>query len=448
MIKQKHSISLKAPSLHAITFAMVVMMATSMPDAFGAPAPAEPTTTLKKRSITPEGKTLPEGVGRLRIPYQSQSGNTSFDDQGNRSKSSFKAKGSGSAFVLEYGLSDRLSIQWLTRYYHQQSVLLNAAQFSQSAAFQDLKSKAYSQNFAKLGPDITPQTLVPALEKATSMLLAAKGLCGGQPAQCLSLIDQNTLLAPLDLTEANTKLPGLSIKAGTSIKEGLAAYAQQIDAMVEEKILAGAQSFEKKGAQGLGDSELGLLYRAYDDDRVSYAVGLGIRMPTGRCTQLSPDELPTSRCTTDVALRQNLDILALSDLMLSWQHQTEMMVRKGHFGSKGLSQEQVARPGARQIGFLVVKPSLAFLHPALAVLLLKTGLAYDYDASLVSKREGTTLTGQRNQLISRVYGAGLDGTFIEWPLALEVEVQEPMEGHHKSLAPTTVLTTLKAYARF
>ncbi len=408
----------------------------------------KPPVTLKKHFIAPEGKTLPEGVARLRVPYQVQSGDTSYDAAGHQSKSSFKAKGTGSAFVLEYGLSDRLSLQWVTRFYHNQSVLLDAAHFKGSPAFQDLKSKAYSQSFAKLGPGITPETLVPALEKATSKLLADKGACGGQPANCLTLINQNALMAPIDLTEANTGLPGLFIKAGTPIKDGLAAYGRQVDGMVEQKILAGASTYERKGAQGIGDSELGLLYQAYDSAWVSYSLGVGIRLPTGRCTHLGEDDLPTSRCTTDVALRQNLDILPLSNLMVSWQHQTEQMLRKGHYGTQGQSQEQVARNRARQVGFIVLKPSLAFLNPTLAVITLKGGLAYDYDSALVSKREGTVLTGQGNEVVNQVYGVGLDGTVVQWPLALEVEVNEPLQGRNKSVAPSTVLTTLKAYARF
>jgi hypothetical protein len=134
--------------------------------------------------------------------------------------------------------------------------------------------------------------------------------------------------------------------------------------------------------------------------------------------------------------------------MISWQHQTEQMIRKGHYGIRGQSQEQVARNRARQVGFVVLKPSLAFLNPTLAVITFKAGLAYDFDSALVSRRENTAFTGQGNEIVNQVYGVGLDGTFVQWPLVLEVEVQEPLQGRNKAVAPATVLTTLKAYARF
>jgi hypothetical protein len=399
---------------------------------------------LKKKSILPEGKTLPEGVARLRIPYQTQQGDFGYDSSGKKSTNTFKASGSGSALVLEYGLTDRLSLQWLTRYYHGQSVILDTAA---------LENKLFS----RFGPGVHRSNLYQVLSQGAAKLLASKGACSGDASLCLTAIEQNNAKAPVDLNESNTGLPGLNIKAGEPIKEGLQTYTSRVIAQVD-KGLAYGQSFEKKGASGVGDTELGLLYELWTSDWLDYSVGAGIRLPTGQCQGLKASELPAGRCTFDGALRHNIDILPSDFLMVSWQHQWEQMIWRGNYSLSDLPENfsgsksaRVKRASPRHVGFFILKPSLAPLYAPLAVLTAKVGFAYDYDSALVAmdnKANQFGLTGVRNEQVNKLVGIGLDGTYVQIPAALEVEYQEAWKGKNRAFAPRTITTTLKLYMRF
>ena len=398
---------------------------------------------LRKQAIIPEGKTLPQGVARVRIPFQKQQGDFGFDGAGKKTTSPFRASGTGSAFVLEYGISDRLSVQWLTRYLHEQSVLLDS---------QALEAEI----FKKFGPGVSRSNLYQILSQSAAKLLAGKGACAGNPDLCLTAINQNQAIAPVDLNEANTGLPGLDIRAGQSIKEGLETYTRQVVAKVDGTI-AQASRFEKRGSTGIGDSEIGLLFEAWKNENVSYAIGAGIRLPTGRCQDLETFERATGRCTVDAALRHNVDLLPVEALMLSWQHQAEVMLQKGTYSVKdtpdtfvGETSSTVHRKSPRHFGFLVAKPSLAPLDSRLAVVTSKIGVAYDYDSELVAdaKAPSLGLAGQRSEVLQKVVGLGLDGTQVQIPAALETEYQEPWSGKNKVLTPRSLTTTLKVYFRF
>lgn len=106
---------------------------TSSPDSDAQPAPtsspesdARPSQTSKiggaleggeaaYNAALGEGKTLPAGVVRARLPLRFISGSSGFDAKGNKSDLGLEARAVGSGLVLEYGVTDDLSVQLLAQ---------------------------------------------------------------------------------------------------------------------------------------------------------------------------------------------------------------------------------------------------------------------------------------------------------------------------------------------
>lgn len=391
-------------------------------------------------SATPEGKTLPAGVGRVRLPYQVVSGSTSYDKDGNKSDSILKYSATGGAFVFEYGLSDKLSLQWKTDYYMNQSTSINTS----SDAYGTTKSGLYASRTSALAAAtstaITDQASLIAAVRAAFIGGCIKG--GTSAAACATAYDNETLKS------SSATAIGLAGTFGAGSTDVSAkTYAAAAGAGVESAISSGiAGAAESEGGRGLGDTIVGVLYEAYNTDTFFFSVGGGVRMPTGK-RNLSGTELPTTRAAYELGIRLNADYLPIDWFMLSWQNQSEGGIASTKRQVNGVSQT-LSRNGIRNVGFIYLKPSLAPLSPALDSIKTNFGVSYDYDSSQKISMNDVETSSARS--MNNWLYAGLGYSFLNLgvPAQLDLEYEQPISGKNVSVAATKITTTVKAYAKF
>jgi hypothetical protein len=428
-----------------------------------------PTTSNEYLYATqPEGKTLSEGMLRVRLPYKTYDAKTGYDEDGKKVDQPVHLRAAGGAFVAEYGLNSRVSLQMRVDYYTKQQIEFDTADFKNSAVYRqtyddlyaanlpEAQAQAYGALSQQLHQTVTAETLTPTIKSGVARGLAGKGACGTtSEADCAARIEAG-LAAPIELNEANTGLPGLKIPAGTPLKAALEAYsagvktqvekqaADGLAAKLEDEIAAGAKSkYQKDGAVGLGDTTLGVLYEVLSTAPAYLSLGGGVRFPTGKCASLGFAELPTSRCVTEAGLRSNVDLLPVDWFMLSWQNQAEAMVVKGKMDN-GDKKVDVKRKGVRNVGFVYLKPSLVPISRALNVLAPRIGATYDYDSGKVVDGKAAPRSNQENML----YGIGIDLTRFGLPFQFDYEHEEPFRGRDVALASKTNFYSLKAYYIF
>lgn len=392
-------------------------------------------------SATPEGKTLPAGVARIRLPYQTVTGSTTYDKDGSKSDSILKYSATGGAFVFEYGLSDKLSLQWKTDYYMNQSTSINTS----SDAYGTTKAGLYSSKTSALAK-ATSTTITDQASLTAAVRTAFIGGCvkggGGDATACATAYENETLKS----TSATAL--GLSSAFGAgSASVSAKAYATGAAAAVESSISSGIKdAAESEGGRGLGDTIAGVLYEAYNTDTVFLSVGGGIRLPTGK-RNLSGTELPTTRAAYELGVRLNLDYLPIDWFMFSWQNQSEGGIASTKREVNGVSQT-LSRNGIRNVGFVYLKPSLAPLSPALDSIKTNFGVSYDYDSS--QKISANDVEVSTDRTMANWLYAGLGYSFLNLgvPAQLDLEYEQPMSSKNVTVAVTKITTTLKAYAKF
>lgn len=401
---------------------------------FGAFAQDDVSTKKLSYALLPEGKTLPAGVARFRLPYQIASGSSSYGEDGKKVDSPVKFTATGAAFVAEYGLTDKISLQWKTDYVVNQKAEINRS----SPAFPMAKQAIYSEKTAALSKvtkmAITDQTsLTNAIKKA---FIGACSLSQSE-ATCAAAYENGSLpsepAAAIGL--ASTFGPG---SAAVSAK----AYATAAAAATEAKIEKGMSPSGK----GMGDTILGVLYEAYDSGTTFIALAGGVRIPTGN-HDLKFAELDSTRGAWEAGARINVDVLPMDWFMVSWQNQSEVGLFGASHKEDGVTVD-TKRNGVRNVGFIYLKPSLAAMVPALESLRASVGVTYDYDSALVQTTSGVETTGARSEMIWNYASLGYSFIGMELPLQFDVEHEMPNRGKNAAIAATKTTYTLKAFARF
>lgn len=386
--------------------------------------------------LLPEGKTLPEGVLRTRIPYKSVSGSQGFAQDGSKVDSGFTLKAQATALVLEYGVSDRLSLQFVAPVVLQNSVTLDQAKFRDSAAY-DSNNDRFLASMAALLASATPR------------------ICPNFDA-CLKLVESGLAL-PVDRDITLPTGEVLTLKAGVPLK----TYADQ--AVVRA-------ATPSDGQTGLGDLEVGALFAVLPKGPLTYSVGLGLRAPTGSFAEVPSSQRPTGRGTLDAGLRQNLDLAVGRHVMLSWQNQSEQMLVPGTknktslvdntklnladpttpaaraAGSDGADNEQeFTREGVRNVGFLKAGVNLGLLTSSLKSLSTYGMFNYNYDAE--ERLDGKALGGKK-MTQSATVGGSVSGLSYQIPASLDVDYEVPTAGENTAIAASVLSTTLKLYYKF
>lgn len=419
------------------------LLAASFALCLNAQAMAQEDVSTKKLSyaLLPEGKTLPTGVARFRLPYQVATGSESYDKDGKKSDSIVKFSAAGGAFIAEYGLTDKVSLQWRTDFARSQKTSVNKS----SKAYSDAKGAAYKSNTAALatatGTTITSEsTLSSAI--ATAFIGGCVKAGGGTQETCTSAYQSGALNSASAgaLNLANTFGQGSS---EVSAKD----YATRAAAGTEAKISSGIATIaESKGGSGMGDTTLGVLYEAYDSGAVFVALAGGVRIPTGT-RDLASNELDTTRGAWEVGGRINVDMLPLDWFMVSWQNQSEVGVA-GTTRKKGGVSVETKHDGVRNVGFVYLKPSLEALVPGLESLRASVGVTYDFDSAEKTTIGGVETTSPRSEMIWNYASLGYSFLASKVPLQFDVEYEMPNRGKNAAIAATKTTYTAKAFARF
>jgi hypothetical protein len=405
----------------------------------------------------PEGKVLPKGVMRARAVYGKTTGNgSSYDKNGNKIDAVVEVNGTGGAAVFEYGISDTLSLQIQQDFILGFESKLKADKLKASSSWAGYMTSAYSSTAtsAKSIRDLETSTGTKITSKETfttaytiavagTLMKTSPALCGNAASvtECIGKI-QAGAAAPADIAS-------LGIKAGDKYSTAISAKAETTDAALQDGVVAASKAVaEKKGGRGLADTTIGVMYEALSTDNFHVAVSGGIRYPSGNRDRAA-SERPTGRGLTEFGARFNLDYTPIPTLALAWQNQSEVMAAAGKYNIAGESAT-VSRHGVRNIGFFLVKPSLAGLNESLGFIAPKVGLSYDYDSEeRLKKGSGTeTPTGPRTCERKLIAGLGLSGFDAGIPLHFDVEYRKSLAGQNIAAATDSLTTQLKAYYKF
>lgn len=393
-----------------------------------------------------DSATLPTGVARVRLPYQRQNGDKSFDKDGKKEDAPVKATGSGGAFVLEYGINDDLSLQMKVDYRLSQSIKLT----DKSKA--EVKTAGYVQAASALGVSgVTDQASLEAtLKTAILGVCQSKGL---DAATCEAAYTGGALKTDAITTSSQSALVAkLAGKFGNGSTDIAAKdYVSAAGVAADKEISAGADAYiasnEFEGKGSLGDTIIGVLYNPVKTAPLFVAVGAGVRIPTGN-RNLAEGEYDSTRSAYEFGVRWNLDYLPVDWFMVSWQNQWEVPFAGTKREVGGVSTE-VSRKGARNVGFVYFKPSLHLIHPSLEAVKINFGVTYDYDNGEYTKVNGVTEGGERSGIMWQYAGVGYSFLHsMKVPLQLDVDYEMPYRGKNVSLATNKLTTTLKGYYRF
>jgi len=390
---------------------------------------AQDDLSTKKLSyaLLPEGKTLPAGVARFRLPYQMASGSTAYDDAGKKSDSPVKFSAKGGAFVAEYGLTDKISLQWKTDF-----VLSQKTEMAGNRAWE---KDGYTGAVAK-------RTDLQALQALTNVTIDSRANFE-KAATLKALNDLKTGNACTDIaTDCVAFLAGNSPTA-VATRKGIADQVAATDALVYEGVKKEALA---EGGRGMGDTILGVLYEAYDSGGMFVALAGGVRVPTGN-RDLSGTELSTSRSAWEVGARINVDMLPVDWFMISWQNQSEVGIAGAKHKVDGVSVE-TKRDGVRNVGFVYLKPSLEAVAPGLDSLRASVGITYDFDSAQKLTSDGETETTPHSSMIWNYASLGYSMLHMGIPLQLDLEHEMPNRGKNAKIAATKTTVTAKAFMKF
>jgi len=374
-------------------------------------------------SILPEGKTLPAETVRVRLPFKFLRGSEGYDKDGNKSSTGYQLTASAVGAVVEYGWSDRLSLQFLAPV-----VLRNELDFN--------KKTFLNRDNVKAGRAAGREQIIGGL----AQVLTAQGVEGCPAvAACYAAIASGQVA---NVPQDGTTIPNTNLRFSNQ-----APILAQIDAITEAGALADPRVIPdpEDGKTGLGDVQLGFLYALVEEGPVLFSAGAGIRFPTGSFKDVDADQRPTGRGTTDFGVRLNLDLPLARPVMVSWQNQSELMIAKGskEVGDKTVDFE---RKGIRNVGYLKTAFALAGVTDALKPVAVYAQYGYDFDGE---ERIDGTGAGVKKQARSGLVGITVSGLESGIPISLDLEQERPMaQSKNVLIATTSTNVTIKAYAKF
>ena len=382
----------------------------------------------------PEGKTLPQGVMRARYVHSKITGNgSSYDKDGNKVDAAIDLNATGGAAVIEYGISDKLSLQ---------------VQFDFVGSFETKLNSKRPWEAAGYQAAVASKTDLTALQTAFGSQVGGTIDSKAELETVLNLKAQNdfkTAGACTTLGGDCATVLASSLAQAVTARATIAATVSAVESGVVAAVKAKA---EKKGGRGLGDTTVGVLYEAMKMDNLAIAVAGGLRYPTSNRDRAA-NEKPTGRGLMEIGGRFNIDYTPIPTLAFAWQNQSEVMAAPGKYNWAGQSVT-VSREGVRNVGFLMIKPSLAGLSESLSFLAPKAGIAYDYDSQERMKVGSGTEAATGARASERKYLVGLGISTFDYgiPVHIDVEYRKSVEGQNISAATDSLTTQLKAYYRF
>ena len=390
----------------------------------------------KKSGLVKEGgsSTLPPKIFRARLPLRLITGSYGFDGAGNKSDLGFKTKVVASALVLEYGVTRDTTLQMLAPYIIENNVRINSNKFR--------KTKIYQEKYNEFAD-------------AVADLLQDRGICANEQ-QCLDLVASGYSL-PQDEEVTLPTGEKLVAKAGVPLRD----YADSL-------VVGGAAP--AAGGTGWGDLQIGALTRLYSTSDMGFAVGYGIRLPTGDFKDVPSGLRATGSGVVDAGLRVNWDYRLVDNLWFNFQNQSEIALTEGRkrktslldntktntgdptspaalaVGSNGESNTQrYALRGVSQAGFAGLQ--YGFGGVAHFMRGVSADVSYNYALGRVAYLDGQRQGGPSLQ---QKIGAGVGVSALPYkvPLSTAISYAVPVAGRDVQMATQSLSLTAKVYTRF
>ena len=381
---------------------------------------AAPQGMTKYTAVLPKGKTLPEGVARLRVPVSIAKTTEAYDGDGEKGKLGYTADVTAGAAVFEYGYSDKISLQLVVPY---------SSNFAVEANYADALEKALTT------------------DRDTTIAGIVSTIGGAGYADCSSGTCQVN-----DATKAYAQTLGQdlsSVPNGTPLSTVVSSFSDSLlESLISSSITTGVANANKSkyGETGMGDIQIAALTEVHKTDNLLVAVGGGLRFATGN---RKTEEKTVDRGTHDIGVRLNVDYNFTDNALVSWEHYWEHMLVAGEkevtdssTGAK--STEKLERIGSRNYGDLVVGYNLGDLHESMKALGLQAGISYEWDGEV--RFDGVS-QGRNSESISSSVQLTASGLDYGVPVSLDVEMTNPIQGKNAGVTTASVYT-LKAYYKF
>ncbi|HET9241004.1 MAG TPA: transporter [Oligoflexus sp.] len=405
---------------------------------------------LKRRGKDPEtakyvmlgeAQTLPEKVARFRYVRRNVAGNQTFEEGGNKKDVGIDAVINVNAYVLEYGLTDKISLQLLVPTIASADVTINAEKFS--------KSKVYAKKYKELMDQVVP-------------FLQSQGQCTTDE-DCLNKINNEAYAIPTDSSLVLPTGEVYTVKGGIPVER--AAYSLITNAAKPQK-----------GKTGLSDIMLAALFNVYNTKEQMFSVGAGVRLPTGEADDEKSYNRTGSGFTT-LGLALKYDYRIIDPLMVSFSNQTELHVKNPNYkrhslvdpdklneadpnvkgadlspavpgDGDGVSNNfEVSRKGVLNTGYVRLGYALGALSPALSTLSVLGYYNWNFDPE--TYYDGVSQhNASRSTSIS--YALGFDGLGLQprIPVGVSVSQERMLTGENVAVAAVNTYFNLVLYYKF
>jgi len=405
---------------------------------------------LKRRGKDPEvakyvmlgeAQTLPEKVLRARYVRRNVVGNQTFEEGGNKKDVGIDAVINVNAYVLEYGLTDKISLQLLIPQIASAQVTINAQKFSQS--------KVYAKKYQELMEQVVP-------------FLISQGQCTDE-AQCYEKINNQAYAIPTDSSLVLPTGEVYTVQGGIPVER--AAYSLITNAAKPQD-----------GKTGISDIMVAALYNVYNSHAQMFSVGAGFRLPTGKADdEKSYNRTGSGFTTLGIALKYDYRII--DPLMLSFSNQTEMHLKNARWkrhslvdpdklneadpntigadlspavpgDGDGISNNfEVTRKGVLNTGYLRLGYALGALNPMLSTLSVLGYYNWNFDPETywdgVSQHNAARSTGYS-------YALAFDGLGLQprIPVGIAVSQDRLLTGENVAVAAVNTYFNLTLYYKF
>ncbi|MFW7379384.1 MAG: hypothetical protein ACOH5I_11290 [Oligoflexus sp.] len=409
---------------------------------------APPEDDKANQGVMGMGKTLPEKVLRVRLPIINTFGNEGFDDKGERKEMGFDINVQTTALVTEYGLTDKISLQFVAPYVFSNKLGLNANNLRNNNFLFRRERDRYIGAVAKI---LAGRDQCPSLE------------------ECIEFVEKGNYTLPIEEPIVLTTGEVVTAQSGET-----AAY--QIDQLLMKPITP------LDGKTGIGDLQIGGLYNFLDNGTISLSAGLGIRLPTGAFKEVPRGQRAIGGGVTDLGARLNFDYQPVRPLVFSLQYQAEQMIAAGKkhkasgisndkmntadpttaaaiaVGSDGKGNEQkferyglghsyVVRVG---YGLAALSGMSDFLRP------LGVGASYNWFQGRETRYDGAAYDGSGlvfepiPTASSYTVGASWDGLAFRplIPLTISIDHTRFLDGENMVVAPNTTTIQFMGYYKF
>ncbi|NBO39928.1 hypothetical protein EBU99_15295, partial [bacterium] len=351
---------------------------------------------------------------RFRAVYAGANSTKGYDSQGNKVENGLKVSVNRSVAVLEYGLTDMISGQFLMNYSLGGKVQVeDETKFTTAVVNPTIESLAGA----------TIDSGVSDLKKAI-----AAGLTGSLGALYNGSVNQG--LAPtggVDLSKVNAKFAGVTIPEGANVKDFIDNKLRGV--LFSGAVAANSAAVKQKAEgtefqKGLGDIEVGVkaslstVSKPWFDGIPFYtSAGVGVRLDTSKYKDAIKDgKKPAGRGTTDLGIRLNADYEPLSGLQFQAENQTELQLAKGKSYANG-AEVDYSREGMREVGYLKMVLAPGTWIPSAEFLMLNARYNWDNDAKTkTGDVESAGTVGRSAQA-----GLSLDGLKLQLPVQLDYD---------------------------